>query len=112
MSPNPRRRLAAQALTLTLACAPLAAAAAAPPDVAARAGCAACHQVDKKLVGPSYREVAARYKGRKDAEALLADKVRKGSTGVWGPVPMPPSDKGRIGDADLKAVIAWILKTP
>jgi cytochrome c len=70
----------------------------------------ACHAKDKKVVGPAYQEVARKYKGQADAPAKLALKVRKGSSGVYGPVPMPPSDEKKIGDADLKAVIAWILK--
>jgi len=78
--------------------------------VATKAGCMACHAKDKKVVGPAYQEVARKYKGQTDAPAKLALKVRKGSSGVYGPVPMPPSDEKKIGDADLKAVIAWILK--
>jgi cytochrome c len=78
--------------------------------VATKAGCMACHAKDKKVVGPAYQDVARKYKGQADAQAKLAAKVRKGSSGVYGPVPMPPSDAKKISDADLKAVIAWILK--
>ena len=78
--------------------------------VATKAGCTVCHAKDKKLVGPSYQDVAKKYKGQADAHAKLALKVRKGGTGVYGPIPMPPNDDKKIGDADLKAVIAWILK--
>jgi cytochrome c len=81
-------------------------------QIATTAGCSACHAVDKKLVGPSWKEVAARYRGDAAAPALLAERVRKGSTGIWGQVPMVPVNSKTIGDADLKAVIAWVLKTP
>jgi len=70
--------------------------------------CLACHAPDKKLVGPAYKDVAAKYKSRKDAQAYLADKIQKGSTGVWGPVPMPPNAMVNAGDA--KTLAAYILK--
>jgi cytochrome c len=75
-----------------------------------KAGCFACHAVDKKLVGPSYKDVAAKYKGQADAVAKLTEKSRKGGKGVWGPVPMPPNPVSKISDADLKAAVEWILK--
>lgn len=83
-----------------------------PAQLAVQAGCTACHAADKKLVGPSWKEVAARYKGNASAPALLAERVRKGSTGVWGKVPMAPTDAKRLGDADLKSMLSWVLKTP
>ncbi len=97
-----------------LAVAVLAAGAAAPaladPQAAmTKAGCTACHTVDKKLVGPSFKDIAARYKGKADAVAALAEKSRKGGSGVWGPVPMPPNTPDKISDADLKAAVEWIL---
>jgi len=70
-------------------------------------GCAACHAIDKKVIGPSYQEVAAKYKGDASAAAKLADKVKKGGVGVWGQVPMPPN--AQIPDADIKNLVAWIL---
>jgi cytochrome c len=70
-------------------------------------GCAACHAVDKKIIGPSYQEVAAKYKGDKDAPAKLAKKVKEGGSGVWGQVPMPPN--ATTSDADVKALVDWIL---
>ncbi|MCC9598479.1 MULTISPECIES: c-type cytochrome [unclassified Rubrivivax] len=82
---------------------------AAPEDIVKKSGCLMCHQVDKKVVGPSYKEIAAKYKGKK-VEAQLFDKVRKGGGGVWGPVPMIPHTPQQISDADLKTVIAWVLK--
>ncbi len=74
-----------------------------------KAGCNACHTVDKKGVGPSYKDVAAKNKGKADAAQAAFDKVRKGGVGVYGQVPMPPSAPDKISDGDLKALIAWIL---
>jgi len=74
-----------------------------------KANCTACHQVDRKVVGPAYKDVAKKYKGNAGAAAMLAGKVRKGGQGVWGPIPMPPNTPAQIGDADLKLVIAWVL---
>lgn len=71
--------------------------------------CMSCHAVDKKLVGPSYKEVAAKYAGQKDAADKLAVKVMKGSTGAWGPVPMPANPQ--VNDAEAKKLIAWVLAT-
>jgi cytochrome c len=82
-----------------------------PPPAAQKAGCLACHTVDKKLVGPAFKDVAAKYKGQGDAVAKLSDKVRKGGAGVWGPIPMPPNAAEKISDADLKGVVEWILKS-
>jgi cytochrome c len=70
-------------------------------------GCTACHSVDKKVVGPSYKEVAAKYRGDAGAAAKLAEKVKKGGSGVWGPVPMPPN--ANVSDADIKTLVAYIL---
>ena len=70
-------------------------------------GCTACHAVDKKVVGPAYNDVAAKYKGDAKAAAMLADKVKKGGSGVWGPVPMPPNPQ--VPDADIKTMVAHIL---
>ena len=70
-------------------------------------GCAACHAIDKKLIGPPYVDVAAKYKGDKDALAKLSEKVKKGGTGVWGSIPMPPNVT--VSDADIKELVTWIL---
>ena len=70
-------------------------------------GCAACHAIDKKIVGPAYQDVAAKYKGDKDAPAKLAQKVKAGGSGVWGQVPMPPNPQA--SDDDVKALVSWIL---
>ena len=81
-----------------------------PVDEAmSKAGCVACHAPDKKLVGPAFKDIAAKYRGQKDAAPQLADKVRKGGKGVWGPIPMPPSGPDKISDTDLKAALDWVL---
>ena len=67
-----------------------------------KSGCTACHAIDKKLVGPAYVEVAAKYKGDAGAPAKLMEKIKKGGSGVWGQVPMPPNPQ--VSDADIKAV--------
>ena len=84
--------------------------AATPDEAMTKAGCMACHAKDKKLVGPAYQEIARKNKGQADAQARLVAKVRKGGSGVYGTVPMPPNDDKKISDADLKVVITWILK--
>lgn len=75
--------------------------------LAKKHNCLACHAVDKKLVGPSYLEVAAKYKGDAGAEAKLITKLKNGGAGVWGQVPMPPN--ASVPDADLKALAKWVL---
>lgn len=80
-------------------------------ELAQKAMCTGCHAVDKKMVGPAYKDVAAKYKGQAGAATALIDKVRKGSTGAWGAVPMPPTGPDKINDADLKTVIEWVLKS-
>ena len=79
-------------------------------DAMTKAGCMACHTKDKKLVGPAFKDIAAKYKGQ-DAVAKLMEKVRKGGSGVYGPVPMAPNPPDKINDADLKAAIEFILKS-
>jgi cytochrome c len=69
--------------------------------------CMACHAVDKKLVGPAYKEVAAKYAGQKDAVDRLAAKIMKGGAGVWGPVPMPAN--AQVNEAEAKKLAAWVL---
>ncbi len=69
--------------------------------------CMACHAVEKKLVGPSYKDIAAKYAGQADAVDKLANKVVKGGSGAWGPVPMPAN--AQVNDADAKKLVAWIL---
>lgn len=69
--------------------------------------CMACHAVDKKLVGPAYKDVAAKYAGQKDAVDKLAAKIMKGGSGVWGPVPMPAN--AQVNEAEAKKLAAWVL---
>lgn len=75
-----------------------------------KAGCMACHAKDKKLVGPSFKDIAAKYKGQADAVPKLMAKVRQGGSGVFGPVPMAPNPPDKINDADLKSAVEFILK--
>ena len=96
--------------SLILACSLLSIGAAqAATEAMTKAGCMACHTQDKKLVGPSFKDIAAKYKGQ-DVTAKLMEKVRKGGSGVFGPVPMAPTGPDKINDADLKAAIESILK--
>ena len=76
-------------------------------DLAQKKNCMACHATDKKLVGPAYKEVAAKYAGQKDAVAKLTDKVMKGGTGVWGQVPMPANPQ--VTAAEAKTLVTWVL---
>jgi cytochrome c len=76
-------------------------------ELAKKHACLACHAVDKKLVGPSYKEIAAKYRSDGGAEAKLADKVKKGSQGTWGQVPMPPN--AAVPDGEVRALVKWIL---
>lgn len=71
--------------------------------------CMACHAVDKKLLGPSYKDVAAKYAGQKDAVDKLAVKIMKGGSGAWGAIPMPAN--AQVNEAEAKKLAAWILTT-
>lgn len=84
--------------------------AATPDEAMNKAGCMSCHTKDKKLVGPSFKDIAVKYKGQ-DAVAKLVEKVRKGGAGTFGPVPMAPNGADKINDADLKAAVESILKS-
>jgi cytochrome c len=79
-------------------------------DAMNKAGCMACHTKDKKLVGPAFKDIAAKYKGQ-DVTAKLMEKVRKGGSGTFGPIPMAPNPPDKINDADLKAAVEMILKS-
>jgi cytochrome c len=95
------------AATLFAATALVATNAMANADLAKKSNCMACHAVDKKLVGPAYQEVAKKYAGDKGAEAMLVEKVKKGGTGTWGKVPMPPN--ANVKDEDIKTLVKWVL---
>lgn len=77
-------------------------------DLAQKSGCFTCHTIEKKLVGPAWIDVAAKYRGQKDAEAMLVGKVSKGGGGVWGAVPMPPNSP-RVSESDIKVLVHFIL---
>lgn len=94
----------ALALSASLLAAP---GARASPELAQQKTCMACHAVDRKVVGPSYKDVAAKYAGQRDAITLLADKIVKGGAGVWGPVPMPANPK--VSAAEARQLATWIL---
>ncbi len=76
--------------------------------LAAKYNCKACHTVDQKLVGPSYKEIAKKYSADASAPAKLAAKIKSGGSGAWGAIPMPPNN---VPDADLKKLVDWILAT-
>ena len=77
------------------------------PELAQKKNCLACHASDKKVVGPAYKEVAAKYAGQKDAADKLAEKIMKGSSGVWGQVPMPANPQ--VNAAEAKQLATWVL---
>lgn len=94
-------------LAATLAAAAAMPAAHASADLAKAKACMACHTVASKLVGPAYKDVAARYAKDAGAEARLVQKIQKGSSGAWGPVPMPANPQ--VSDADARTLAKWIL---
>ena len=97
-----KRTLITLAMTLAVAAPALA-----DEALAKSKNCMACHAVDKKLVGPAYKDVAKKYAGQKDAEATLITHVMKGSKGVWGPVPMPAN--AQVNEAEAKMLVDWVL---
>ena len=78
------------------------------PILAQKSNCAVCHQVDKRSIGPSYQEIAAKYKADSGAQSRLAEKVKGGGSGIWGAIPMPPN---AIRDEDIRALVKWILSS-
>jgi cytochrome c len=96
-----------RALFVLAAASALAAPAFADQALAQSKNCMACHAVDKKLVGPAYKDVAAKYAGDKTAVDKLAQKIMKGGSGVWGPVPMPANTQ--VNEAEAKKLAAWVL---
>ena len=97
------RRLA----IIVLGAAAFSAPAFASKELAQKNACLACHAADRKLVGPSYADVAKKYAGQNDAVAMLAASIKKGGSGKWGPVPMPA--QASLSEDDAKALAAWIL---
>ena len=94
-------------LLVALAFVLVAGSAQANADLAKQKNCMACHAIDKKLVGPAYKDVAAKYAGQKDAVDKLTQKVMKGGAGVWGPVPMPPNPQ--VSEAEARQLVQWVL---
>ena len=95
-------------LSLLVAAGILSAGAAQADEALAKSkNCLACHAVDKKLVGPAYKDIAKKYAGQKDAEAKLSEKVIKGGKGVWGEIPMPPN--ASVTPAESTKLVKWIL---
>jgi cytochrome c len=107
MSLSPPRLVSALALVLSFA--GIATPAAADLALATSKNCMSCHAVDRKVLGPSFKDVAAKYKDNKGAVDLLATKIVKGGAGVWGPVPMPANTQ--VSEADAKKLAAWVLST-
>jgi len=106
--PAPADATAAAAVATAAVAAPRAAPAAAaanPLALAAKYTCTACHGADNKIVGPGFKEIAAKYAGRADAETYLLGKIKSGGQGIWGPIPMPPQT---LPDADAKTLAAWL----
>ena len=97
-----KRTLITLAMTLSVAIPAMA-----DQALATSKNCMACHAVDKKMVGPSYKDVAAKYSGQSDAVNKLAAKIVKGGSGVWGPVPMPANNQ--ISEADAQKLAQWVL---
>ena len=104
--PPGTRPTSSAATAAVVAAAPAAAAGGSALELATAQACTACHGVNNKIVGPGFSEIAAKYKGRADAEAYLAEKIRAGGSGVWGAVPMPP--QAQLKDDEVKALARWI----
>ncbi len=81
--------------------------AAASEKLAQSSGCMTCHAIDKKTIGPGFKDIAAKYRNDKSAEANLVKKVKAGGSGVWGPTPMPPN--AHVKEDDIKAIVTWVL---
>jgi cytochrome c len=92
---------AAAALALT------AGIASADEALARKSACMSCHQIDKKVVGPAFKDVAKKYKGDAKAEEHIVGVIKKGGKGVWGPIPMPPHPQ--VSDDNAKKLAAWVL---
>lgn len=99
-----KRMIAASAATLGLL---LAGGVQADEKLAQANGCMTCHQIDKKILGPGFKEVAAKYRGNAGAEAMLVKKVKEGGKGAWGDMVMPPN--AHVKDADIAAIVKWTL---
>jgi cytochrome c len=94
-------------LAVVVASAVASQAASANADLAKAKNCMACHAVANKLVGPAYKDVAAKYTGQKDAEDKLVQKVMKGGSGTWGAIPMPANPQ--VSEAEARTLVKWVL---
>ncbi len=101
------KQLVLAAVTVMAASGAYAMDAAAAKALASKSACLACHAVDKKLVGPAYKDVAAKHKGQADAETKVAARIKSGGSGMYGPIPMPAQPN--LKDDELKLLAAWIL---
>lgn len=95
------------AMTAIVAACGMAAPAMADQALATSKGCMACHQIEVKVVGPAYKEVAAKYKGDAGAVDMLVTKVKAGGVGTWGQIPMPPN--AHVPEEDIKKIVEWIM---
>jgi len=96
-----------KSLVLILATLVMATPAFASKELAQKNACLACHGVERKLVGPSFQDVAKKYGGQGDAQAMLAASIKSGGSGKWGPVPMPA--QAALSDSDAKTLASWVL---
>lgn len=78
-------------------------------ELLSKGGCTACHALDKKSMGPSFKDVAQKRKGQADAAAVIEKNIRAGSKGVYGAMPMPPVPSAKLGDGDLHNLVEWVL---
>ncbi|MES9970244.1 MAG: c-type cytochrome [Candidatus Thiodiazotropha sp.] len=104
---NKMKMMLLAASTTIVSLGAVATASADPVALATQRGCMACHQIETKVVGPAYKEVAAKYKGQEGAVEMLSAKVKAGGSGVWGPVPMPPN--AHVSDDDIKLIVEWVM---
>lgn len=88
----------------------ISSAALASPDLSKAKNCVACHHAERKMVGPAYKAIAERYANDTSALKNLSEKVRKGGSGSWGPLPMPPQPN--VSEAEAEALVKWILSPP
>ena len=107
LNTSPVKEIGMKAIIVSLAL--IATPALASQELLKKNNCMACHAVDKKLVGPSYKDVANKYRGQSDAADKLAKKIRAGGSGVWGPIPMPPHPQ--VSAADAKTMATFILNS-
>jgi cytochrome c len=75
-----------------------------------KGGCISCHRIDEKLIGPSFKQIAAKYRANEQTISYLLTSIRNGSEGAWGDVPMPPNSEQKVSDADLRRIVEWVLQ--